>query len=350
MAVLRQLKPLRPLKPLPAQRVESPQEANARKLRQLATQPQPRVVPQPVPHSLYAAYTARLEAVAARAYQVADVTVIAAVKRQQVLAEQYRARDDADDPDPETMTPAERAAYQNQPHTPAQKRQLLLPFPVAQAVERMNERIAAMTARLPLLDIIIPQAGRIERFAAGVNVTVLTQLGLTPIKPESAIAAMRDVWVAENAGLIKSIPQEIAQRVGAKVDEMVRAGSRWETIAEHLQQEEGIGKRRSELIARDQTNKYNGALNEAYQREAGIEHYEWRGAMDARERPTHVALQGMVFSWDDPPPVGHPGEDFRCRCIAAPVVSAAKIAKSTTITAKELNAKAASLGPRVKDL
>lgn len=345
MADLRKLKPLRPLKPLPARREETPQQINARKLRELAGRPQPNVVPQPVPHALFSAYTDRLQRIAVRAYRIADVTVGAAIRRQQLLAESARA--DADDPDPESMTPQQRAAYQNQPHTPEQKRQLELPFPVAAAVAAMQERMVAYEASLPLPDIILPQARRVEAFAAQVNVRVLGQLGLTAIEPQSAIAALRDVWVAENASLIKSVPQEVAQRVGKLVDEMVRGGSRWETISKRLQEEEGIAVRRADLIARDQTSKYNGALNEAYQREAGIEHYEWRGAMDARERPTHVALQGMVFAWDHPPPVGHPGEDYRCRCVAVPVVSKDKIAKSTTITAKELSAKAAALGPRV---
>ena len=32
-------------------------------------------------------------------------------------------------------------------------------------------------------------------------------------------------------------------------------------------------------------------------------------------RPT-PANEGKIFSWDDPPPTGHPGEDFGCRCWA----------------------------------
>ena len=35
----------------------------------------------------------------------------------------------------------------------------------------------------------------------------------------------------------------------------------------------------------------------------------------------HAALEGQTFSWVAPPEVGHPGEDFQCRCVALPVLA-----------------------------
>ena len=34
---------------------------------------------------------------------------------------------------------------------------------------------------------------------------------------------------------------------------------------------------------------------------------------DGKVRPSHAANDGRVFAWDDPPPTGHPGEDYGCR-------------------------------------
>ena len=45
-------------------------------------------------------------------------------------------------------------------------------------------------------------------------------------------------------------------------------------------------------------------------------HYIWRTQGDNKVRPSHRANDGKIFSWDDPPPTGHPGEDFGCRCFA----------------------------------
>ena len=43
-------------------------------------------------------------------------------------------------------------------------------------------------------------------------------------------------------------------------------------------------------------------------------HYIWRTRGDGRVRASHAANNGRIFSWDNPPPMGHPGEDYNCRC------------------------------------
>ncbi len=46
--------------------------------------------------------------------------------------------------------------------------------------------------------------------------------------------------------------------------------------------------------------------------------YIWRTQRDGKVRDSHRKNEGKVFSWDDPPATGHPGEDYGCRCIAEP--------------------------------
>lgn len=47
--------------------------------------------------------------------------------------------------------------------------------------------------------------------------------------------------------------------------------------------------------------------------------YIWRTAGDSKVRSSHAERDGKIFSWDNPPEGGHPGEDFGCRCTAEPV-------------------------------
>lgn len=47
-------------------------------------------------------------------------------------------------------------------------------------------------------------------------------------------------------------------------------------------------------------------------------HYIWRTRGDNKVRAAHAANNGRIFSWDNPPPTGHPGEDYGCRCTAEP--------------------------------
>ncbi len=54
------------------------------------------------------------------------------------------------------------------------------------------------------------------------------------------------------------------------------------------------------------------------QEEAGVTHYIWRTVGDDKVRPSHAANDGKVFAWSNPPPTGHPGDDYNCRCQAEP--------------------------------
>lgn len=49
-------------------------------------------------------------------------------------------------------------------------------------------------------------------------------------------------------------------------------------------------------------------------------YYIWRTVGDDKVRDSHAEREGCIFSWDDAPEGGHPGEDYNCRCIAEPYV------------------------------
>ena len=77
---------------------------------------------------------------------------------------------------------------------------------------------------------------------------------------------------------------------------------------------------RMNFIALDETGNLNAALSKQRQTALGITQYTWRTMLDNRVRPKHAAREGRVFSWNDPPEGGHPGEDFACRCFAQPLL------------------------------
>lgn len=138
-------------------------------------------------------------------------------------------------------------------------------------------------------------------------------------------AALREFRRA-TARLIKDIPIQQAERIANLVTQAQTTGMRVETLQKRLQAEEGIAKRRAELIARDQVLKANAKLNEDRQKEVGVERYIWSAGADDRVRPMHRDLDGKTFRWDDPPitnPQGdrnHPGQDYQCRCGAIPLM------------------------------
>ena len=81
-----------------------------------------------------------------------------------------------------------------------------------------------------------------------------------------------------------------------------------------------VSKSKAKLIARDQTGKLYGEINQARQDEAGITSYIWRTSMDERVRDEHAEREGQEFEWCAPPDDGHPGIPIQCRCEAEPVL------------------------------
>lgn len=127
-----------------------------------------------------------------------------------------------------------------------------------------------------------------------------------------------------NARLITSIKDDAIKKVTTMAYNGFNTGMRAETLSdeilEYIDPRVGNIRARANLIARDQISKLNGQLTELRQADLGINRYRWRTTGDDAVRPSHQALDGKIFSWDDPPEVGHPGEDYQCRCYAEPVL------------------------------
>jgi SPP1 gp7 family putative phage head morphogenesis protein len=139
-------------------------------------------------------------------------------------------------------------------------------------------------------------------------------------------AALRERWVSRNTDLIRAT-EPIKRAVRKVIDQPLDQGLRVEDIRKQLIERMGIEKRRAQRIARDQTLKLAGQLQQARQEQAGIRRYVWTTSADERVRPDHAELDGRVFAWAEPPVVdkrtqrrGHPGSDFQCRCTADPVL------------------------------
>ena len=146
------------------------------------------------------------------------------------------------------------------------------------------------------------------------------KINIAPIIQSGNISKVLNKHVDANVELIKSIPEQYLQKVKDKVMANVQRGQRFESIVADIQKLGDVTESRARLIARDQTSKMNGAFNEARQRAIGINKYVWVTSNDERVREEHAANEGEIFSWDNPPETGHPGEDYQCRCVAQPYI------------------------------
>ena len=136
--------------------------------------------------------------------------------------------------------------------------------------------------------------------------------------------------IAENVGLIRSIPEKYFTEVEGMVMRSVARGRDLKTITDELQNRYGITRRRAALIARDQNNKATSVMQAARQQSLGITEGIWRHSHAGKEpRPSHVKVDGQKFDlskglyldgkWT------MPGEEINCRCTWSPVIPGMKI-------------------------
>lgn len=140
--------------------------------------------------------------------------------------------------------------------------------------------------------------------------------------------AIRDAFqasLAENVGLIKSIPEKYLQQVEGVVMRSYSAGRDLATMVKELKQLYPAASHRAELIARDQSNKANAVVNRARQMELGITEAIWMHSHAGKNpRPDHVAANGKRYKIAEGCKISgefiQPGEEINCRCTCRAVL------------------------------
>jgi hypothetical protein len=161
------------------------------------------------------------------------------------------------------------------------------------------------------------QLGRQIRAAIGIDITLGDQ----------SVPAMIDVFAHENVALITKLGHAALSDVETTVARAFSAGHRAESVAADIAKRIGVHERHARLIARDQIGKLTGAVNDARQRELGIDQWRWRTVRDQRVRASHRALErqseekpfgpGNPALEDGSPVI--PGRPVFCRCYREPV-------------------------------
>ncbi len=143
-------------------------------------------------------------------------------------------------------------------------------------------------------------------------------LGVDIFVDDAGVANIVRPFITENVKLIKSVSDRYFDEVETLVLRNFSAGQRAEVVRDEIIKRTGVAQSRAKLIARDQIGKLWGNLNKHRQESLGVKQYKWRTSQDERVRTTHQLREGKIFSWNNPPPDGHPGQPIQCRCWAEP--------------------------------
>lgn len=149
-------------------------------------------------------------------------------------------------------------------------------------------------------------------------------LGVDPMQNDRGIQEFLLARAKENAQLISNIPQKQVAQIESGLLNAVSSGLRVEEISKFIDDKFEDMASNASTIARTETGKIVSSLTEYRQRSLGVDQYRWATVGDDRVRPSHRALDGQIFSWDDPPVVDgeavNPGQAINCRCLALPVI------------------------------
>lgn len=133
-------------------------------------------------------------------------------------------------------------------------------------------------------------------------------------------------WAEQNVGLISTLPDDVLDEMQNIVEDGYTHGKTTRDMVKEIQDRFNVSKKKAKFWATDQLAKLNAEITQQQQTDCGVEEYVWSTSGDQRVRDKHRELNGKRFRWDNPPIVddrtgrrAHPGQDYRCRCVALPV-------------------------------
>ena len=139
--------------------------------------------------------------------------------------------------------------------------------------------------------------------------------------------------IRENVGLIKTLPQDVANKVVRDIVDEAIKGKRDRTIETIIREQTSKHARASaRLIARTEVSKTTTAITKARSEALDLKWYVWRTALDGdRVRKSHRNMEDVLVAWSNPPSpeklvgekdVGnyHAGNIWNCRCYPEPLI------------------------------
>jgi SPP1 gp7 family putative phage head morphogenesis protein len=155
--------------------------------------------------------------------------------------------------------------------------------------------------------------------------TIKSITGIDPLIKNARLYDIVTAHVKEQVSLIKTIPQTYFGDIERVVLNGMRSGSMLKDIKKAIQEVYPVTWKRAGIIARDQCGSFTAAVSDEHWHQAGLTTYIWRNMGDERvrgnpngryprARPSHWDREGQIYSIDEPPEDGHPGEAILCRC------------------------------------
>jgi len=157
---------------------------------------------------------------------------------------------------------------------------------------------------------------RVERWHRGrwiANVLSATSIDLGTMLTIGDVEETVDVVIRRNVSLVRDVSEQARGRIADAVFRGVQQRTPVREVAKELREAVEMGRQRSIRIAADQATKLTTALDTERMKQAGIEKWEWKHSGKLHPRQQHLARDGKVYTFDDPP-ADMPGDLPFCGC------------------------------------
>lgn len=154
------------------------------------------------------------------------------------------------------------------------------------------------------------------------NVLSATSIDLSTLLWVGDVMDTVEAAISWNVALVKDVSDDLRRKISNAVFTGFQARKPAREVAKEIREATGMARTRSLRIAADQSVKFGSKLNEARQRQAGLDHFKWRHSGKRHPRPHHEARDGKVYSWANPGIAADdlPGVPPYCGCTAQGVV------------------------------
>jgi SPP1 gp7 family putative phage head morphogenesis protein len=136
---------------------------------------------------------------------------------------------------------------------------------------------------------------------------ISVQAELTPARRMAIAKQLTEYLIKSGA----QIPVEKIPALQQKIQDCTFAGYRSDRMSEMLQADYGLSQGLASSLSAQSASIVLSKYRELRYRDIGCTRYKWSTSHDQRVCARCQALNGKVFSWDNPPEGGHPGE---CEC------------------------------------
>lgn len=165
--------------------------------------------------------------------------------------------------------------------------------------------------------------GRVQR---GFQKSVGDALGNKELSDESR-AKLKEQYAESLKPYIKKFSAETITELRQAIEANALQGYRFDSLTKRIQNRYDVSKSKAEFLARTETARYVSLHRRTRFEESGITQYIWRTAGDVRVREDHKKLNGLTFSYKNPPIIdettgehGNPGMTYNCRCSDEPII------------------------------